>query len=63
MEEQITDYISRLKIRRDHLLKEMKEEQTVELRSLTLGEIKAIDLVIKELTTEFLTDKEGSKIT
>ncbi|WP_078592798.1 hypothetical protein [Evansella clarkii] len=63
MEEQITDYISRLEIRRDHLLKEMKEEQTVELRSLTLGEIKAIDLVIKELTTEFLTDKEGSKIT
>ncbi len=56
----IVHYVHRLMQRRESLLQQLKDGELVELRQVTLGEVKACDLVIKEITKEFgLTEQDA----
>lgn len=49
----IINYIKRLMLRRELLTLQLNNDDSEELRQITLGELKQCDLVIKEMMNEF----------
>ena len=56
------EYVNRLICRKEALLEQLKDDKLEELRAITLGEVKGLDLIIKELSIEFNTCEEDSRI-
>ncbi|GAE35160.1 hypothetical protein JCM9157_2255 [Halalkalibacter akibai JCM 9157] len=46
-------YVQRLICRRNTLFEQIENEKLVELKQILLGEVKGMDLVIKEMIKEF----------
>ncbi|MFC0470836.1 hypothetical protein ACFFHM_10100 [Halalkalibacter kiskunsagensis] len=58
-ESKVISYVQSLICKKNSLFQQMDDEKLIELKQIYLGEVKGIDLVIKEMIKEFdLSEKE-----
>ncbi|ARK32299.1 hypothetical protein [Halalkalibacter krulwichiae] len=58
---QLINYVQKLIETKNSLFEQLEEEDLVELKQINLGEVKAVDLVVRDMIREFYLSEEDFK--